>query len=190
MKNALIGIIVTLALMTGLVIGLLINNQDDTNPQSTDTTSDVTKSNTSDTDTSVESLVSYTLPDGWEKAVCPSTTGSVYLQPNEAPKIDCGNTPELRIKLSVIGQNVTECSQIQDVQEVKKHVCISLYINDLRSLRALTEYLPSSEFGRDTTIQTYYIDSGSGIIKAEYLHAGNNQYQSGFDELTGSIRAK
>ena len=135
-------------------------------------------------------MVKYTLPDGWEESTCPSSSGSVYFRPNGAPEVDCGNNPDLIIKLSTSGQNITECSQIQDVKEVRKHICKSLYTNNLRSLVAETEYLSSSIYGRGTSVKTYYLDSGSGIVQAVYISADTNSYQPGFDELVNSISAK
>ena len=189
-KNiGIVSLIILLALAIGFIFGSnWNNNNEDKASKSTDT---VTLENSdSESGKDVKGLVSYTLPDGWEESTCPSSSGSVYFRPNGAPKVDCGNNPELQIKLSASGQNITECSQIQDVKEVKKHICKSLYINDLRSLVAETEYLSSSIYGRDTSVKTYYIDSGSGMVKATYTSAGANSYQPGFDELVNSISAK
>lgn len=75
------------------------------------------------------------------------------------------------------------------MSEVKKHVCISLFINDMRSLKATTEYLSSSPYGRETTINAYYLDTGSSVIKAEYIYTTDSKYQVGFDQLVNSIKA-
>jgi hypothetical protein len=188
-KNiALITLFIICILSIGYIFGLK-STDNDQNDVGEPTTITVENGNSADPAANVKNLVSYSLPDGWSETTCPSVLGSVHFQPSSAPKTDCGDIPELRIKLSVISGNITECSQIQDVKEVKKHICKSLYINDLRSLKAETEYLDSSVYGRSTNVQTYYIDSGSGIIKAEYIHAESGIYQSEFDELTSSIKA-
>lgn len=189
-KNiGIVSLIILLALAVGFIIGLNRNNDSATTPTNTAEAETATELENSDSNIDVKTLVKYTLPDGWSEATCPSSSGSVYFRPNGAPEVDCGNNPELSIKISAIGQNITECSQIQDVQEVKKHICKSLYINDLRSLVAETEYLSSSTYGRDTSVKTYYLDSGSGIVKALYVSANSGSYQPGFDELVNSISA-
>ena len=80
----------------------------------------------------VDSLITYSLPDG-------------------ANDVDC-SAPSSSIKLSVDPGDAKDCNELQNVSEVKKHVCISLFVNDLRSLKATTEYLVSSSYGRDTTL--------------------------------------
>jgi len=186
-KIGIVSLIVLLVLAVGFFIG---SNNKDNEATPTETAKTATDLENSDSNKDVKTLVKYTLPDGWKEATCPSSSGSVYFRPNGAPEVDCGNNPELSIKLSASGQNITECSQIQDVQEVKKHICKSLYINNLRSLVAETEYLSSSIYGRDTSVKTYYLDSGSGIVKALYVSANGGSYQPGFDELVNSISAK
>lgn len=191
-KNiGIISLVVLLALAIGLIFGANWNKNNNTNQptNSTETVSDTEDSN-STSGKDVNSLIRYTLPNGWSESTCPSSSGSIYFQPNGAPKVDCGNNPELSVVMSASDQNITECSQIQDVKDVKKHICKSLFINDLRSLVAETEYLSSSIYERDTSVKTYYIDSGSGIVKVQYTSASGNQYLNSFDELVNSISAK
>jgi hypothetical protein len=188
-KNiGIIGLVVLLALSVGYIIGSNGNkNNSVETPKSSENASELENAGS---DENVKSIVKYSLPDGWSEETCPSATGSVYFRPNGAPEVDCGNSPELSIKISASGQNITECSQIQDVAEVKKHICKSLYINNLRSLVAETEYLSSSTYGRETYVKTYYIDSGAGIVKALFVSANGGSYLPGFDELANSISAK
>ncbi len=183
-------LIILLALAVGFIFGSNWNNKSEDKPSEPTNTTTLVENSESDSDKDVKGLVNYALPDGWSESACPSSSGSVYFRPNGAPTVDCGNNPDLIVKLSTSGQNITECSQIQDVKEVRKHVCKSLYINDLRSLVTETEHLSSSVYGRETSVKTYYIDSGSGIVKATYTNAGANLYQPGFDELVNSISAK
>lgn len=138
----------------------------------------------------VKSLVSYTLPDGWGEASCPSVSGAVYVLPNGSSGLDCNANPSSPVKISVDSGNNTDCNQLQSVQDVKKHICISLYINGHKSLKASTEYLPSSSYKQATTINAYYIDTGKGVIKVEYVYNSDNQSQAGFDQLANSIKVK
>ena len=138
----------------------------------------------------VKSLISYRLPDGWKEAGCEAAPGSVFITPAGAPAVDCEANPSSPVKISVDTGNKKDCNQLQNVQDVKKHVCISLYINNHRSLKASTEYLESSSYGRATTINAYYIDIGEAVIKVEYQFNSDNQYQAGFDELANSVKAK
>ncbi len=189
-KNiGIISLIVLLALAIGFIVG---SNNDDNGSLSTPAAEVETATDVAGpaTDADIKALVSYALPDGWAESTCPSSSGSVNFRPNSAPEVDCSNNPELSISLSESSENITECSQIQDVQEVRKHICKSLFINDLRSLVAETEYLASSTYGRETSVKTYYFDYGSGIVKALYASADGSSYQSGFDELVNSIRSK
>ena len=140
--------------------------------------------------TAVKSLVSYTLPDGWNETSCSAAPGTVYVLPNGSAGPDCSANPSSPVKISVDPGHSTDCNQLQNVQDVKKHVCISLYINGHKSLKASTEYLPSSSYKQDTTINAYYIDTGNGVIKVAYVYSSDNQFQMAFDQLANSIKVK
>ncbi|MBA2279174.1 hypothetical protein H0V99_01910 [Candidatus Saccharibacteria bacterium] len=138
----------------------------------------------------VKSLVSYALPDGWQEESCKAAAGSVYVRPAGADDVDCNANPSSDVKISIDPESTKDCNELQSVQNVKKHVCISLYINGLRSLKATTEYLASSSYGRDTTVESYYVDTGKGVIKAEYFYNSENRFQTSFDQLANSINVK
>jgi hypothetical protein len=181
--------LVVLILIAAVAGWLLGRNDNSTGNNSAQTNS----SNTSNTEVStiegtVNSLVSYTLPDGWKEAGCENSPGTVYIIPAGANNVDCNANPSSPVKLSVDPGNTKDCNELQNVSDVKKHVCISLYINDMRSLKATTEYLSSSAYGRETSINAYYLDTGSGVIKAEYIYNSENKHQLGFDQLISSIK--
>lgn len=138
----------------------------------------------------VKSLVTYSLPDGWMEAGCDNSPGSVFIIPAGSGNVECSTNPSSPVKLSVDSGNTKDCNELQNVSDVKKHVCISLYINDMRSLKATTEYLASSPYGQETSINAYYIDTGNGVIKAEYIYTTDNEYQIGFDEMVNGINAR
>ena len=190
-KNlALVGLIVALALAVGFIIGTKDTDNDKSRSNEVTEPSKKSENTETDSDNDVKSLVTYTLPNGWEESNCDPSSGSVYFIPSGESEVDCSENPELQISLSSTNKNITECSQIQDVEEVKKHICKSEFINDLRSLVAETEYLESSTYGRETFVKTYYLDSGSGIVKAMHVSAANSSSLSAFDELVNSILAK
>lgn len=139
----------------------------------------------------VKSLVSYVLPDGWKEASCPGTTGSVYVVPAGASNVDCNANPSSPVKISVDPANNTDCNQLQNVQNVSKHTCISLYINGHKSLKVETIYNQDSSYKKPTTINAYYINTGKGVVKVEYIHDPNdNGYQAGLDQLAKSVQVK
>lgn len=138
----------------------------------------------------VKSVVTYALPDGWKEASCPAAQGTVYVLPNGSSGVDCGANPSSPVKISIDPGNNTDCNQLQNVQNVKKHVCISLYINGHKTLKATTEFLASSSYKQATTIHAYYVNTGKGIIKVEYIYSSDNGFQAGFDELANSIKVK
>jgi hypothetical protein len=188
--NKFVAIVVILIIMAGFGGWLLGRNNSTDSNQTNNSADENETSTTTPSGEGVKSLVTYSLPDGWKEASCESNPGSVYIIPAGAGNIDCGANPSSPVKLSVDPGNTKDCNELQNVQNVKKHVCISLYINDMRSLKATTEYLASSPYGQETTINAYYIDTGDGVIKAEYIYNSNNQYQKGFDELVNSVKAK
>lgn len=136
----------------------------------------------------VAALVTYQLPDGWKQASCPGS-GSVYVVPKSDATIDCNAVSVSPITLSVDAGNHTDCNQLQNVTEVKKHICVSVFINGHKSLKASTEYLASSSYKQPTTINAYYVDTGRGVVKVAYQYTSDNQYQSAFDQLANSIKA-
>jgi type II secretory pathway pseudopilin PulG len=143
-----------------------------------------TQANSSSAPTSsVKSLVGYTLPDAWQEASCPSSD-AVYIIPNGSGGVNCSSNPSAPIKISVDSQNITDCNQLKDVQDVKKHTCLSLYINGHKSLKSLTESTNGA------AVSDYYVNTGKGVVKVEYTYNSTNEFQNGFDQLAKSIKVK
>jgi hypothetical protein len=139
------------------------------------------------TATGVKSLVSYSLPDGWKEANCPAVPDTIYITP-AGTTLNCNADPSAPIKIYVDSQGATDCQQLQAVQNVKKHICSSLYINGHKSLKALTEYPQSSSHSQDTTVSDYYINTGKGVVRVEYTYTASNDYQTGFEQLANSVK--
>lgn len=146
-----------------------------------------TNNNVSGTD--VASLVSYTLPDAWSQSTCSASAGTVYVVPS-GTSLDCSANPSAPIKIFVDANNTTDCGQLANVQNVRKHICASLYINGHKSLKASTEYLKSQSYASDTTVSDYYINTGRGVVAVEYTYTNSNDYQIGFDQLANSVKVK
>lgn len=191
-------LVIALVLGAGL-IGWLLGRSDDSQdiqvntPQSS-TTAPVSRNNTGGLD--VRTLANYTLPFNWGEASCPAEPGSVFVVPSGGSEVDCNvNNPVSNfispVKISVDPANTKDCNQLQNIQDVSKHICISVFINGLKSLKAETVYNKNSPYKRDTAINAYYIDTGKGMVKVEYFHSPNDkEHQIGFDQLANSFKSK
>lgn len=170
-------------------VGWTIGRSDNSKPTGSSNTSQPTAADNTD-GPDVKALVSYTLPDGWREASCPDAAGSVFVSPQGAGAIDCNASPSSPVKISVDSANNTDCNQLQSVQNVSKHICISEFINGKKSLKAETKFNEQSTFKRDTTIHAYYINTGKGVLKVEYVYTNDNSYQSGWEALAKSVTVK
>lgn len=189
-KSTIIGVLVLLILV-GLA-GWYLGRSGDTNnmDQSAATTTQPTEQAPSDS-REVNSLVSYTLPDGWKQATCPSAAGAVYVVPAGSAAVDCSANPSAAVKISVDPSNSKDCNQIQNVQNVSKHICVSEFINGKKSLKAETIYNKDSSYGEERTVNAYYVDTGSAVVKLEYVHKPDaNEALTGFEQLAKSVQAK
>lgn len=138
----------------------------------------------------VNNLVDYTLPDGWKESSCPDVAGSVFIIPAGADNLDCAANPSSPIKISMDTANNDNCNDLQNVQNVSKHICVSEFINGKKSLKAETQFNEQSSYKKATTVHAYYINTGKGIVKVEYIYNNSNDYQAGFDELAKSVAVK
>jgi hypothetical protein len=181
---------IVLAGLIGWWLGSSSKNQEST-PQTTAPSSNIDRTPQSSDGEGVKSLISYTLPDNWKEVECLDIKGPIFIVPaGSDSNIDCAGNPVAPVRLSVDPVNTHDCNELQSQQDVKKHTCISLFINGRKSLKATTEYLDSSSFKKATTINAYYIDIGEKVIKAEYYYNSDNNYQVGFDQLANSIKSK
>lgn len=177
--------LVLLVLMAG-ILGWWLGRSD--TPTTTPANNTQSTIENSDSKAAVNELVTYVLPDGWKEVSC-AGNGAVFVAPN-GTNANCDASPVTPVKLSVDAGNNKDCNQLQNISDVKKHVCISLYINGHESLKASTEYLASSSYKQATSINAYYIDTGKGVVKVEYIFNTNDQFQAGFDQLASSVNTK
>lgn len=135
----------------------------------------------------LSATASYRMPDGWREADCPNAPDISYVIPAGGDSLDCSKDPSSPIRISLDSGNTKDCNELQGANQVRKHVCISQFINGNKSLKASTEYLASSSYGRELTIDAYYIDTGKGVVKLEHIYPGNDGFTSGFDSLANSV---
>lgn len=172
--------IVALVLIAGILGWWLGHSNSSPNAASPSNTSNTQPSTANSTPSSdVSALIQYVLPDGWKQIAC-SENKTTYVTPN-GTATDCSN-PSAPIKLLVDINNTKDCNQLQNQTNVKKHVCKSLFINGHKSLKASTEY-------QTNTVDTYYIDTGKGVVQLEYTHT-DDQFMDGFDQLANSVHVK
>jgi hypothetical protein len=135
------------------------------------------------------SLINYDLPGGWKENSCPEKA-DIYIAP-AGTSVNCDMEPRAPVIISMNSEGATDCNQLQNVQNVSKHVCISEYINGKKALKAETVYGPDSSYKKDTAINAYYIDTGKGVVKLEYVHnPDDSNALSGFEKLAKSVEAK
>lgn len=189
-KSTIVGVIVLLILvaLAGWYLGRS-GGSDNKDQPSTTASQPAEQAPTDNRD--VNSLVSYMLPDGWKEATCPSAAGAVYIVPAGSTAVDCDANPSSAVKIAVDPGNSKDCNQLQNVQNVSKHVCISEYINGKKSLKAETIFNKDSSYGEERTVNAYYVDVGSAVVKLEYVHKpDSNEAQAGFEQLASSVKAK
>ncbi len=181
--------LIALAVFVGWSFGRndTAGNNDDGQSQSKSAQSEADQ--TGGTAPELQSLVSFTVPDGWRQEGCAGRPASLYFIP-PGQNLDCAADPSALVSLTVDPQNTTSCQQLDGQQQVSRHVCRSQDINGRRSLEAETDYLQSSRFGRETTIKRYFIDTGDKVVEARYQFSGADSAGDGFERLAKSITAK
>lgn len=171
--------------------GWLIGRSNNSSNNGQSSTSTQTASSNIVEGSNVKSLVSYTLPDGWREGTCPTLSSTIYVSPNNT-SLDCNANPSAPVKIYVDSQSTTDCQQLQptDNKGIKKHVCISLYIDGHKSIKALTTYSSGSSYNTDTTMAYYYISTSKGVVAMQYTYTSANDYQIGFDQLATTTKIK
>lgn len=189
MRTKVIALLIVLIGIAGFMGWKLGSSRDSTNNGDTNNTSQ--SSPTSAAGTDMKALVSYTLPNAWSENTCPSSSNVIYIIPNGS-SLNCNSNPSAPIKAYVDPRNTTDCQQLKPTSEknIKKHVCISLYIGGHKGLKSSTEYSSASSYKTDTTISDYYINTGKGVVAIEYTYTSANNFQVGFDQLAISTKVK
>ncbi len=183
-KKVLAFVVLVIVITFAGVVGWRLGHKS-TAPASTQSSSNSPSSPAAASD--VKSLVSYNLPDGWKEGTCPDHANKIYFSPNGST-INCDTNPSAPVSMSIDSQNSTVCQQLANVQNVRKHTCISLYIDNHKSLNTTTAFTKSSAHNTEETISSYYIDTGKGVVKVDYTYTSNNDYQNIFDQFAKSLK--
>ncbi len=140
----------------------------------------------------VSSIVTYSTPSGWTEIACPNPQDGVVLTQSGVVS-HCDNQPAESIRIAVDPGNSKDCNQLQDVQNVSKHTCKSIFVNNHMTLEALTEYNQDSLYNQPTRLTAYYLDSGKGVVKISYLVSppeNGDELQPVLEQIVQSMRAK
>lgn len=183
----LVAIVVLAAGLFGWWIGRSGNDSSTVQTGNTQNNGTAPAAETSSEASEIKSLISYKVPDGWREFSCPDAASSVFFSPKSTTDMNCGS--KSAVKISVDSANNTDCNQLQNVQNVSKHICISEYINGKKSLKAETVFNEQSSYQMSTTVRAYYIDIGQTVIKVEYIDSSGNEHQTGFEQLAKSVKA-
>ncbi len=188
-KNTkMVGVVLIAVIAAGLIGWQLGSHKKAQNPTATNTATPTASSEPAKAG-DPRTLVSYTLPDGWKEGTCPSAANKVFIVP-AGSSLQCDSSSIAPIRIYIDPQNTKDCQQLNAPQNVKKHICKSLFIDGHKTLQASTEYLKSSSYGTETTVSDYYVDTGKGVVRLEYAFTSSNDYQNGFDQLANSVNVK
>jgi hypothetical protein len=181
--------VLLVVVVAGLLIFLAFGNKKTANKT---TTTNPTSQQTS-TNSSVNSLISYQLPDGWSKVECGGELDVTLIVPAQRMKPDCASLADSwPMKIAKDPKNTTDCNQIKvNNQQITNHVCSSQSINGQRLFVSSTTYNNKSPYGKDTKVSDYYVSTKKGVVKLEYaddLTTSEDDYQTQFDQIANSIK--
>lgn len=145
--------------------------------------------NPSSDSSGVKALVSYSVPTGWTEANC-EDGNLIQIVNTEDSRQTCiaEGSPNSLVSIGVKDQ-ITDCKQLQSASDVKKHICSTVFIDGRKTVKSTTEYLASSsQVAR--TVSNYYIDTGTSVVRAQYIYAADNLYQQQFDSLVNGVKIK
>jgi hypothetical protein len=144
---------------------------------------------------SVDALISYSLPAGWKTISCNDPQEVVLFVPDGKVSPTCttlaGSWPT---KLLVDPQNTRDCNQIKvNNQQVTSHTCSSKFINGNKVLVSDTSYNDKSAYGKNIKVADYYILTDKGVAHLYYADdasSPDDDYQAEFDQIINSIKSK
>jgi len=189
MPKKIAGLLIFIILILVATIGWLVGRSDKADAPSQNSSAASPTPQPADA-SGLRGAISYALPDGWSETSCPSVQDAVYIIPAGSAPVNCSANPSAPVKVSIDPGDTKDCNELQNVQQVKKHICISQFINDMRSLKANTEYLSSSSYGRGMTVDAYYIDTGKSVVKFEHVYPGSDGFSMGFEQLVASAKTR
>jgi len=181
---------VLVLILIAFLSGWVFSRNNDNAEQPTQQQPITNQQETNTINTSVDQLVSYTLPSSWNTRICEGSEDKVYLVQNDTVP-DCNVNPAYSLSLSVDSQSRTDCNQLQNVQNVSKHICKTIFIDGLKTLEAETVYNQDSDVLPGKTVRSYYMDTGKGVIIARYIYSGGNGTDgTAFNDIVQSLKLK
>jgi cytoskeletal protein RodZ len=191
-SKALLLAVVSMAFIILLLVGIigwLVGRRDTATSNQPSSSQNATPQATTTSAGRVTDLVAFDVPGGWEQQSCDNQTDVIYFVPSsESP--DCSAEPQTSITLAIDPGNATDCNQLQNVQNVQKHVCRSIFIDNRKTLEAQTIYNQQSSVLPGRTVDAYFIDTGKGVVRARYIHSGNAAYGTIFNDLVKGLRVR
>lgn len=152
----------------------------------------VTETQTVESDTTateVDELVTYSVPSGFVKAKCGVERDVIhFIRESQLP--NCESVPTESITLEIDSSDHRDCNELEGVDNVTKHVCRSIFIDNRRTLEASTSYTEVSTVLPERTVDVYYMDTGKGVVLAKYIHEEAAPNSTAFNELAYSLRVK
>jgi hypothetical protein len=184
--------VLLVVVIAGLIAFAVANNNDNNKKSANTTAPSAQPSNSS---SSVDSLISYQLPDGWSKVSCGGENDVTLIVPANRMKPDCASLADSwPMKIAKDPKNTTECSQIKvNSQQITNHVCSSQFINGQKVFVASTIFNEKSPYGKSTKVSDYYVETNNGVLKLEYADdqsSAEDDYQQQFDQIANSIHVK
>lgn len=137
-----------------------------------------------------ESLVSYTIPNGWIAERCESYPGIIYLLPPDTATFDCTGSRSAPIVIYKDAQNTTSCDQLANQTGAANHACSDITIDDHQAVSSTTTYQGSPDYPDGTTVSTYFIKTNKGPVAIRYVYTGPGTYRSVFTTLVESSTIK
>lgn len=190
-KTTTIVCLIVLAVVIALIAGWMIGRDDKQvdNKQSGASNTDTEVADQQTSAGRVTDLVEFDVPGGWKQAECEGAEDVIYFIPSsETP--DCSSVPAWSITLAVDPQSRKDCNQLQNVQNVSKHICKSIFIDNHKTLQAQTVYNQDSSVLPNRTVDAYYIDTGKGVVVARYIHDGSADHGTTFNDLVMGLRVR
>jgi hypothetical protein len=161
----------------------------------TNTPASRSQSRFQNTNTPIDSLITYKLPAGWTDTDCISGTEVILFIAPTLPRPNCAiDLQKWSVRITMDPQSPTNCNQINvNNQQITNHVCASKFINGKKAIKSSTTYNEKSSYAHPTKVEDYFINTGKGTIKIEYiddLTNSNDDFQVQFDQLANSVTTK
>jgi hypothetical protein len=144
---------------------------------------------------SVNALISYSLPAGWNVVTCNNPNETTLIVPDSKVSPDCSTLADSwPTKMMIDPKNTRDCHQIKvNNQQITSHTCSSKFVNNNKTLVSITKFNDKSAYGKNTDVTDYYILTNKGVVNLHYaddVSSPEDDYQAEFDQIANSIKVK